>query len=109
MRNEISPDYWLFQYHSTQIAVKPIPGAAAIRCSPCCPMVHKSGIISPGLDSLPHAKESRVPNRPNTPDVPLEEMSTPGRTRFEPGGYDLDIVVTGYPGKSLCHGNLGWS
>ena len=24
-------------------------------------------------------------------------------------GIDLDIVVTGFPGKSVCHGGLGWS
>ncbi len=24
-------------------------------------------------------------------------------------GYDLDIVVQGYPGKAVCHGGLGWS
>jgi N-acyl homoserine lactone hydrolase len=23
--------------------------------------------------------------------------------------YDIDIVVQGYPGKSICHGGLGWS
>jgi N-acyl homoserine lactone hydrolase len=25
------------------------------------------------------------------------------------GAYNLDILVTGYPGKSVCHGSLGWS
>jgi N-acyl homoserine lactone hydrolase len=25
------------------------------------------------------------------------------------GGYDIDIVVQGYPGRSVCHGGLGWS
>ncbi|MGC1465714.1 MAG: MBL fold metallo-hydrolase [Pseudolabrys sp.] len=25
------------------------------------------------------------------------------------GDYDIDIVVQGYPGKSVCHGGLGWS
>ncbi len=25
------------------------------------------------------------------------------------GGYDVDIVVQGFPGKSVCHGGLGWS
>jgi N-acyl homoserine lactone hydrolase len=29
--------------------------------------------------------------------------------QFHPGGYDVDIVVTGFPGKSVCHGYLGWS
>lgn len=24
-------------------------------------------------------------------------------------GYDVDILVTGFPGKSVCHGALGWS
>lgn len=23
--------------------------------------------------------------------------------------HDVDIIVTGYPGKSVCHGSLGWS
>lgn len=23
--------------------------------------------------------------------------------------YDIDIIITGYPGKSVCHGSLGWS
>jgi hypothetical protein len=23
--------------------------------------------------------------------------------------YDLDIVVQGFPGKSVCHGGLGWA
>ena len=25
------------------------------------------------------------------------------------GSYNLDILVQGYPGKSVCHGSLGWS
>ena len=25
------------------------------------------------------------------------------------GRYNLDILVQGYPGKSVCHGSLGWS
>ena len=24
-------------------------------------------------------------------------------------GYDIDIVIPGYPGKAVCHGGLGWS
>jgi glyoxylase-like metal-dependent hydrolase (beta-lactamase superfamily II) len=24
-------------------------------------------------------------------------------------GYEIDIIVTGFPGKSVCHGSLGWS
>ncbi len=25
------------------------------------------------------------------------------------GAIAIDILVTGYPGKSVCHGGLGWS
>ncbi len=25
------------------------------------------------------------------------------------GGWEIDIIVQGYPGKSVCHGALGWS
>ena len=25
------------------------------------------------------------------------------------GGYQMDIIVTGFPGKSVCHGTLGWT
>lgn len=25
------------------------------------------------------------------------------------GGYEIDIVVQGFPGRSVCHGGLGWS
>jgi hypothetical protein len=24
-------------------------------------------------------------------------------------GYDIDVVIQGYPGKSVCHGGLGCS
>ena len=24
-------------------------------------------------------------------------------------GYDIDVIVIGYPGKTVCHGGLGWS
>jgi N-acyl homoserine lactone hydrolase len=24
-------------------------------------------------------------------------------------GYDIDILIQGYPGKTVCHGGLGWS
>lgn len=27
----------------------------------------------------------------------------------EEGGYRIDILVHGYPGRSVCHGSLGWS
>ena len=26
-----------------------------------------------------------------------------------PATYDMDIIVSGFPGKSVCHGGLGWS
>ena len=29
--------------------------------------------------------------------------------RIDGGVYDIDILVTGYPGKGVCHGSLGWS
>jgi N-acyl homoserine lactone hydrolase len=29
--------------------------------------------------------------------------------RMQIAGYDIDILVTGFPGKSVCHGGLGWS
>lgn len=28
---------------------------------------------------------------------------------FDCGSHQIDIIVTGYPGKSVCHGSLGWS
>jgi glyoxylase-like metal-dependent hydrolase (beta-lactamase superfamily II) len=31
------------------------------------------------------------------------------QTDLKVGGYELDIVIQGYPGKSVCHGGLGWS
>jgi hypothetical protein len=24
-------------------------------------------------------------------------------------GYELDLLVVGFPGKSVCHGGMGWS
>jgi len=24
-------------------------------------------------------------------------------------GYDIDVMIIGYPGKTVCHGGLGWS
>lgn len=27
----------------------------------------------------------------------------------EAGGYEINILVHGYPGRSVCHGSLGWS
>jgi N-acyl homoserine lactone hydrolase len=31
------------------------------------------------------------------------------KTDVEQQDYQLDILVQGYPGKSVCHGGLGWS
>ncbi len=31
------------------------------------------------------------------------------RQTFSEGGYEIEIAVQGYPGKSVCHGGLGWS
>ena len=28
---------------------------------------------------------------------------------FDVAGYKIEIAVQGYPGKSVCHGGLGWS
>jgi N-acyl homoserine lactone hydrolase len=38
-------------------------------------------------------------------------MLTPNnhRTSRMPATYDMDIIVSGFPGKSVCHGGLGWS
>lgn len=30
-------------------------------------------------------------------------------SKWDVSGYELDIVVQGFPGKSVCHGGLGWS
>src|SRR5690349_9998399 len=51
-----------------------------------------------------------------TPNVQFELTITQGedsvrRMKIEApvNGYDIDVVVQGYPGKSVCHGGLGWS
>lgn len=39
-------------------------------------------------------------------------MTTPEKAvaaLAEIGGWQIEIVVQGYPGKSVCHGGLGWS
>ena len=35
-------------------------------------------------------------------------MTSDGK-HFRIGDYEIDIIVHGYPGKSVCHGSLGWS
>jgi N-acyl homoserine lactone hydrolase len=32
-----------------------------------------------------------------------------GGVQLRAGGYEVDLLVTGYPGKTVCHGGLGWS
>lgn len=34
---------------------------------------------------------------------------TANAKHFECGAHTIDIIVHGYPGKSVCHGSLGWS
>ena len=29
--------------------------------------------------------------------------------RIAADGYEIDIIVSGFPGKAVCHGGLGWS
>lgn len=40
---------------------------------------------------------------------PAAQAGRPARTLEAFGGYQIEIVVEGYPGKSVCHGGLGWS
>ena len=35
-------------------------------------------------------------------------MAADGK-RFRLGEYEIDIIVHGFPGKSVCHGSLGFS
>lgn len=28
---------------------------------------------------------------------------------MQAGGWDVDVIVSGFPGKAVCHGGLGWS
>ena len=30
-------------------------------------------------------------------------------TAMSENAYDIDVVIQGFPGKSVCHGGLGWS
>ena len=43
----------------------------------------------------------------------MNEMTTKPHALSEPlmktGEYQLDVLVQGYPGRSVCHGGLGWS
>jgi N-acyl homoserine lactone hydrolase len=44
-----------------------------------------------------------------TTPAPAGTFGRPARTLEAFGGYAIEIVVEGYPGKSVCHGGLGWS
>lgn len=39
----------------------------------------------------------------------MRTTTTPQRQTLSDGGYAIEIAVQGYPGKSVCHGGLGWS
>src|SRR6266571_3966122 len=42
----------------------------------------------------------------------MNDVSSPiaaDGTGLRAGGYVIDIIVQGYPGKTVCHGGLGWS
>jgi N-acyl homoserine lactone hydrolase len=39
----------------------------------------------------------------------MHTTTTTPTARYEAAGYTVDILVQGYPGKSVCHGSLGWS
>ena len=43
------------------------------------------------------------------PPLPLSDIATCSGRAMKVGDYDIDIVVQGFPGKSVCHGGLGWS
>ena len=36
-------------------------------------------------------------------------MQAGGWDARQVGGYAVDIIVSGFPGKAVCHGGLGWS
>ena len=39
----------------------------------------------------------------------MNTATKPPRQTFSEGGYEIEIAVQGYPGKTVCHGGLGWS
>ncbi|MGE4220642.1 MAG: MBL fold metallo-hydrolase [Alphaproteobacteria bacterium] len=43
------------------------------------------------------------------PDESPAARRTAAPKRMQVQGYDIDILVQGFPGKSVCHGGLGWS
>ena len=36
-------------------------------------------------------------------------MRARGDESLRVGGFSIDILVQGFPGKTVCHGGLGWS
>ena len=39
----------------------------------------------------------------------MSEKDKTARFALAEGGWRIDVLVQGYPGKSICHGGLGWS
>jgi glyoxylase-like metal-dependent hydrolase (beta-lactamase superfamily II) len=39
----------------------------------------------------------------------MSDQTAQGQTLANVGGWQIEIIVQGYPGKSVCHGGLGWS
>jgi len=39
----------------------------------------------------------------------MSTTAVPKPPSFTEAGYQIDLCVVGYPGKSVCHGGLGWS
>ena len=39
----------------------------------------------------------------------MSKPATASPQTMSEGGYEIEIAVQGYPGKSVCHGGLGWS
>ena len=83
-------------------------------------------ILIPGEPEARLEAEHRKTGIPYSPHdlAPLHDRSGEGRRAAAAGlrsparlrnaqmqveGYDIDIVVQGFPGKTVCHGGLGWS
>src|ERR1700737_2502288 len=46
--------------------------------------------------------------RTAVPSRPPSTLHADGQSK-QKTGYEIDILVQGYPGKTVCHGGLGWS
>ncbi|GAA4341976.1 hypothetical protein GCM10023144_43340 [Pigmentiphaga soli] len=44
-----------------------------------------------------------------SPVPPAGAAASDAASTFEVGGYRVDLLLQGYPGKATCHGGLGWS